>query len=584
MIVVLVLARRILSQERQLFEFAMSHPFEVEGPHRGVWPRRVPAHLPPIHTTLWDNLDITRRRYPDKDAVVFLGARIVYRSLYERCELLAGWLQHRAGVRPGDRVVLALQNSLQYVVSFYAVLRAQGVVVTANPMARRSEYEHYVRDSGARVAICAADVLPQLLSADVSLDAILVARYTEGLEARGGAELDIPPQWRSWLDTRPESLPPNAHGWADALAAELRPNPYQGRVDDLMLLGYTSGTTGQPKGCMHSHRSVGHNVVAGPLWSGACMADVVLSVLPLYHITGMQSGMNIPIYTGGTMVLMPRWDRDVAGALISRYRVSSWGSISTMLIDLLAAPDSASFDLSSLRYIGGGGAAMPRAIAERLRDQYGLNYIEGYGLTETAAPCHSNPLQAPRPQCLGVPYIGVVALVIDPDTLTPLGPGQTGEIVIHGPQVFKGYWQRPAETEEVFIEINGRRFFRTGDLGQYDDQGYYTMVDRLKRMINASGLKVWPAEVENIMFAHPAIQEVCVIGARDPYRGETVKALIVPRPGREAECSAVAIEQWARERMAAYKVPRQVELVPSLPRSPAGKVLWRELQERQNLA
>ncbi len=562
----------------------MSHPFEVEGPHRGVWPRRVPAHLPPIHTTLWDNLDITRRRYPDKDAVVFLGARIVYRSLYERCELLAGWLQHRAGVRPGDRVVLALQNSLQYVVSFYAVLRAQGVVVTANPMARRSEYEHYVRDSGARVAICAADVLPQLLSADVSLDAILVARYTEGLEARGGAELDIPPQWRSWLDTRPESLPPNAHGWADALAAELRPNPYQGRVDDLMLLGYTSGTTGQPKGCMHSHRSVGHNVVAGPLWSGACMADVVLSVLPLYHITGMQSGMNIPIYTGGTMVLMPRWDRDVAGALISRYRVSSWGSISTMLIDLLAAPDSASFDLSSLRYIGGGGAAMPRAIAERLRDQYGLNYIEGYGLTETAAPCHSNPLQAPRPQCLGVPYIGVVALVIDPDTLTPLGPGQTGEIVIHGPQVFKGYWQRPAETEEVFIEINGRRFFRTGDLGQYDDQGYYTMVDRLKRMINASGLKVWPAEVENIMFAHPAIQEVCVIGARDPYRGETVKALIVPRPGREAECSAVAIEQWARERMAAYKVPRQVELVPSLPRSPAGKVLWRELQERQNLA
>jgi fatty-acyl-CoA synthase len=255
-----------------------------------------------------------------------------------------------------------------------------------------------------------------------------------------------------------------------------------------------------------------------------------------------------------------------------------------MLIDLLAAPDSASFDLSSLRYIGGGGAAMPRAIAERLRDQYGLNYIEGYGLTETAAPCHSNPLQAPRPQCLGVPYIGVVALVIDPDTLTPLGPGQTGEIVIHGPQVFKGYWQRPAETEEVFIEINGRRFFRTGDLGQYDDQGYYTMVDRLKRMINASGLKVWPAEVENIMFAHPAIQEVCVIGARDPYRGETVKALIVPRPGREAECSAVAIEQWARERMAAYKVPRQVELVPSLPRSPAGKVLWRELQERQNLA
>ena len=558
----------------------MSSVFDVPGLHRAVWPRRLPAQIPPARTTLWDNLDITRRRYPDKDALRFFGSRKSFAQLHQDCEALAGWLRERAGVQPGDRVLLALQNSPQYVTAYYAVLRAGAVVVAANPMSRRAELAHYFADSGARVAICAADIAPEIFGSGAALEACLVARYADCMSAPAQAGEGVPAAWRPWLLADPP-LPAGASAWRDALAAACPPAPYQGSVDDLMLLGYTSGTTGQPKGCMHTHASVGHNVMAGPLWSGACMADVVLSVLPMYHITGMLSGLHIPIYTGATVVLMPRWDRDLAGRLIAEHQVSSWGSISTMLIDLLAAPDGAAYDLSSLRYIGGGGAAMPRAVAERLREQYGLSYIEGYGLTETAAPSHSNPLNAPRPQCLGVPYIGVDSRIIDPDTGVLLGPGETGEIVTHGPQVFKGYWQRPEETAQAFIDIDGKRFFRTGDLGQYDAQGYFTMVDRLKRMINASGLKVWPAEVENMLFAHPAIREACVIAAHDPYRGETVKALIVPRDGREAECAPEAIIAWARERMAAYKVPRLIELVPSLPRSAAGKVLWRELQERE---
>ncbi len=558
----------------------MSSNFDVLGPHRAVWPRRVPARIPPVRTTLWHNLDITRRRYPDKDALRFFGHRVSFEQLHRDCEALAGWLQQCAGLQPGDRVLLALQNSPQYVTAYYAVLRAGALVVAANPMSRRAEFAHYLSDSGARVVIAAADVVPEILRSGAPVQACLVVRYADAMSPSAYEGEGVPESWRSWLLADPP-LPDGSTAWRDALAGRYEPGGYLGVVDDLMLLGYTSGTTGQPKGCMHTHASVGHNVVAGPLWSGASMADIVLSVLPLYHITGMQSGMNIPIYTGATVVLMPRWDRDLAGRLIAEHQVSAWGSISTMLIDLLAAPDGSSYDLSSLRYIGGGGAAMPRAVAERLREQYGLSYIEGYGLTETAAPSHSNPLNAPRAQCLGVPYVGVDSRIIDPETGAELGPGQTGEIVTHGPQVFKGYWQRPEETAQAFIEIDGKRFFRTGDLGQCDEQGYFTMVDRLKRMINASGLKVWPAEVENLMFAHPAIREVCVIGAQDPYRGETVKALIVPREGREAECVPELIIAWARERMAAYKVPRLIERVSSLPRSPAGKVLWRELQERE---
>jgi len=346
----------------------MRTPFDIDAPHRAVWPRRVPAHLPQAATTLWDKLDVTARRYPDKDALIFFGCALSFQTLRQQCETLAGWLVRQAGVKPGDRVMLAMQNSPQFVIAYYAAMRVRAVVVTANPMSRHAEFAHYLADSGARVTICAADVAAEVQAAGIPVNALLVAQYSDYMGLECGPGQGVPPSWDSWLrSARP--LPAGATAWSDAMAAGCPPEPYEGRIDDLILLGYTSGTTGQPKGCMHSHRSVGHNVMAGPLWSGACAADTVLSVLPPYHITGMQSGMNIPIYTGATVVLMPRWDRALAGHLIARHRVSSWGSISTMLIDLLASSGGEGYDLSSLRYIGGGGAAMPRAIAERLREQ-----------------------------------------------------------------------------------------------------------------------------------------------------------------------------------------------------------------------
>jgi fatty-acyl-CoA synthase len=369
--------------------------------------------------------------------------------------------------------------------------------------------------------------------------------------------------------------------WTDALAAGHAAPEHVVGANDMALLPYTSGTTGLPKGCIHHHSSLMHNAYACVLWGLASCETVVLAVVPMFHITGVVSVLHTTILGGGTLVVMPRWDREVAGRLISRRKVTSWTNIPTMVIDLLGSPNFASFDLSSLSHIGGGGAAMPQAVAQRLYEQYGLRYQEGYGLTETAAPSHTNPFENPKQQCLGIPFMGTDARVVDPDTLQEMPVGESGEIIIHGPEVFQGYWKRPDATAAAFVEFEGKRFFRSGDMGRMDEDGYFFMTDRLKRMINASGFKVWPAEVELLMFRHPAIQEACVISTRDAYRGESVKAVVVLRATHKST-TAQEIIDWCRENMAVYKIPRAVEFVDALPKSGSGKVMWRLLQEAEN--
>jgi fatty-acyl-CoA synthase len=304
--------------------------------------------------------------------------------------------------------------------------------------------------------------------------------------------------------------------------------------------------------------------------------------VPMFHITGMMYSVLGTVHAGATCVLMPRWDRELAGRLISNRQVTHWTCIPTMIIDLFGSPNYRQFDLSSLRNISGGGAAMPEAVAQRLLDEFGLTFAEGYGLTETAAPSHANPPERAKLQCLGIPIFGVDSRIVDPLTLQELPVGEAGEIVTHGPMVFKGYWRHPEATAAAFIELDGKRFFRTGDLGRMDEEGYFFITDRLKRMINASGFKVWPAEVEALLYRHPAVQEACVIAARDAYRGETVKAVIVLRTAAAGQTSAQDIIDWAREQMAAYKAPKVVEFIEALPKSGSGKVMWRLLQSRED--
>lgn len=563
-------------------------------PHHKIWPKRLPRELQVPSTSLWFNLEVSARRHPDKAAYVFFGRRTSYAELHRQAEAIAGWLQS-VGVQAGDRVGLYLQNCPQFVAALYGVLRANAVVVPINPMNRADEFGHYITDPGARVVVCAADQAAIVDQANQALPEadrlrhVLVVRYADALPDGPIAAADAPNEaTEQWLRSDPP-LPSGGSAmymrWTEALGLGLEPGRHTAGPDDMALLPYTSGTTGLPKGCIHTHRTLMTNAVGGA-WGHSGPETVSLGVVPFFHITGMMYGVLGAVYAACTTVILPRWDRELAGRLISRWQVTHWTCIPTMVIDLLASPNLKSFDLSSLRYMSGGGAAMPQAVAQRLLDEFGLTFAEGYGLTETAAPTHANPPERAKLQCLGIPIFGVDSRVVDPLTLEELPPGEVGEIVSHGPMIFKGYWRHPQATEAAFVELPGgppgRRYFRTGDLGRMDEEGYFFLTDRLKRMINASGYKVWPAEVEMLLYKHPAVQEACIISAKDAYRGETVKAIVVLRADAKGKTAPDDITTWARDHMAAYKVPKLVEFVDALPKSGSGKVMWRLLQDRES--
>lgn len=546
--------------------------------HYAVWPKGVPKHLTLPATSLYENLELSARRYPTKPAILYYGSALTYAQLKDHVDRLAGWLDRHCGVRRTDRVLLYMQNSPQYVIAYYAIQRLTAVVVPVNPMSKAEELRHIARDTNAGTVICGQEVFPHAqLLLGTELQHAVVTAYADYLTQP--TDLDLPD-----AVTGPRmAVPAPAIAWSDALAANHAASPHKATHDDWCVLPYSSGTTGAPKGCLHSIRGVTATLFGSIAWNPATPESVQLVTLPLFHVTGMQNSMNAPLFNGATLVVMTRWDRKVAAELIRRHRVTHWRNITTMCVDFLSDPESATWDLSSLIGIGGGGAPMPRAVAARLKEFTGLDYIEGYGLSETIAATHINPVDNPKPQCLGIPVFDVDSRIINPDTLEELGPNETGEIVMAGPQIFLGYWNRPDETAQAFFERDGKRFFRSGDLGYYDEQGYFFLVDRLKRMINASGYKVWPSEIEAMMYAHPGIREVCIIATADAHRGETVKAVIVPKDGA-TDMTPDSVQAWCRERMAAYKVPRVIDFAESLPKSATGKILWRVLQDEERKA
>jgi fatty-acyl-CoA synthase len=549
--------------------------------HFAFWPGNQPRTLTVPQTNVFHNVVVSAERYPDKPAILFYDTPISYRSFLQQTEAIAGFLQQRCAVRAGDRVLLYMQNSPQFVLAYYGILRANAVVVPVNPMNRTAELRHYIHDTDATTAFIAQDLHAQIapLAGD-GLQHLIVATYSDyvGDQAADPHAIPLPD-----LVAAPR-LPVDGAGataWADMLAADVAPGPLTAGPQDLAVMPYTSGTTGNPKGCMHTHAGLMYSIVAGMQWFGTQQDAVILSTLPFFHVTGMVGSMHGPLYAGSTMVILPRWDREAAARVIERHRVTSVQLIAAMVVDLLSHPEIGRFDLSSLKGIRGGGAAMPEAIAQKMRDLLGLDYVEGYGMSETMAATHINPITRPKKQCLGMPLYDVDARVIDTDSLAEVAPGQSGEIIVHAPNVMRGYWNNPQADAAAFIEIDGKRFLRTGDLARVDEDGYFFMVDRLKRMINASGYKVWPAEVEALLYGHPAIREACVIASRDPKRGETVKALVVLNEAFRDTVTPAQVIAWAHAHMAAYKAPRIVEFVASLPKSPSGKVQWRELQEQE---
>ena len=555
-------------------------------PHFKFWPPGLPYELEIEDKTLWDSLHNMAVSDPDETAMEFIGVTYTWKEFEDECLQLAGALQE-LGVKPGDRVALFAQNCPQFAIGLHAAIRCGAVVVPINPMNKAVEVAFCVSHSGAKVALASADIAGEFkraneqLNDEDKLEHLVVFKTSKTLTENPEA---VPEDWRKWLcsDYEYPSLPGGkVYDWQDLVAKKQLPTDVNMKTNDLALLMFTSGTTGQPKACMHTHRSIIANASVPKHWHDLRKNDAVLVATPMFHITGLVGGLLGAIDAGAKSVILPRWQRRVAAEAIEKEGVTHWTNIPTMVIDLLAEPDLSKFDLCSLRYIGGGGASMPEAIASRLKSEFDLDYIEAYGLTETAAPSHANPRNAPRFQCLGIPNLNVDSCILDTETMTEAPVGELGEIIIRGPQVFSGYWNNEEATKEAFVELNGHTWFRSGDLGRCDEDGYFYIADRLKRMVNASGFKVWPAELEGHLFKHPAIQDVCVIAKKDDYRGQSVKAIVVLKPDHQ-ETTDKDIMLWARENMAVYKVPREVEFVEALPKGASGKVLWKVLQDKQD--
>lgn len=545
--------------------------------HFPHWPKiskslKVPA------TSLYNNLKVSAERYPDQNAIIYYGNKISYQQLDEEVNALAGYMQQKLGVAAGDKVLLFIQNSPQFVMGYYAILRANAVVVPINPMLTSDELEFYVRDCEIKTALIGQELYDRVgpLLGKTTLENLLIAAYSDytGEEFAGiiPKEVEAP---------RVAFAAENHFLWSEAVQAEYSPSEHTAKADDLAVMPYTSGTTGLPKGCMHTNRTVQANTVGAYHWSRTTTDSVHLMSLPLFHVTGMVHSMHMPIYSGGTMVILTRWNREAAVELIRNEGCTHWVAIATMIVDFLANPNLKPEDLVTLTSISGGGAPLPEAVGEKLLKMTGLQYVEGYGLSETIAQTHFNPADRPKMQCLGIPSFDVDARIIEPATLKELGVGEVGEIIVNGPQVMVGYYNRDDENRSSFIEHDGKMFFRTGDIGRYDEEGYFFIVDRVKRMINASGYKVWPTEVESYLYKHPAIQQACVVGVPDPRRGETVKAFVILNEADEGKVTEEEIIEWAKEHMAAYKYPRYVEFKKQFPVTSSGKILWRKLQEEE---
>ena len=508
----------------------------------------------------------------DKPALIFYGREISFAELDEASDRFAGWLQGR-GLCPGDRVAIYLENCPQFAIAYMGALRAGAINVCLNPMHKAVELEHELRDSGARVLV-AADQARDVVAAvrgGSPLEAVVTTSYGDYVPP--SPALPVPP---SFLE--PARPCPGTEDFREIVRTAPRLGaPVARALDDTALIQYTSGTTGVPKGAELTHGNIVANCELLRVLIQATAADVVLGVLPWFHITGMEVQLNMMAFTGATLVALGRFDLETVLRAIQQYRCTVTTLIATVNVAIVNDPRTRQFDLSSLRVCSSGGAPVPAEIARRWEAVTGHKLIEGYGLSETTAPTHTNPLHRPKYGTVGVPLpLTEVRIVSLEDGVTEMPAGQSGEIVVRGPMVMKGYWRRPEATAEAIRD----GWFYTGDIGRVDEEGYFIIEERKKDMIKASGYSVFPAEVEALMYRHPAIAEVGVVGVPDPYRGEDVLAFVVLKPDARGTVTAEDLVQWCRSEMSVYKAPRQVRLVETLPKTASGKILKRSLREQ----
>jgi long-chain acyl-CoA synthetase len=508
-----------------------------------------PAEIEPAHPSALAMSEATARRSPGAVAIRYRDGALTHGELDERSGALGAALAER-GVSRGDRVALYLQNVPEFVVAVLAAWKLGAIAVPVNPMLKQREVRTLLEDCEP-VAL----VTLESLWAEVARDAV------------AGTSV------RTVVDTA------EVQELARSFAGQAPPDPGLA-PDDVAFLTYTSGTTGPPKGAMNTHGNVVFSSQTYRDWVGVGGDDVILGVAPLFHITGLIAHVGLGLLTGASLVLSYRFDAAEALELIERHRVTFTTGAITVFIALMDAPEARERDTSSLRAIVSGGAPIAPATVDAFEERFGTYIHNVYGLTETTSPSHCVPIGSRAPVdptsgalSVGVPVYGTVVRIVD-DEGRELAAGEVGELVTSGPQVVPGYWGRPEESERA---IPGGAL-RTGDVGFMDPDGWFYVVDRKKDQINAAGFKVWPREVEDVLYGHPAVREAAVVGVPDPYRGETVKAYVSLRPGEHVDADALIA--FCRERMAAYKYPRRIEFVDELPRTASGKILRRLLRDR----
>ncbi|GHB63784.1 hypothetical protein GCM10010347_37190 [Streptomyces cirratus] len=546
-------------------------------------------------------------RAPRHPAVAYFDGRLSYAETDALSDAVAGHLAAR-GVRRGDRVAVMLQNTPHFVLAVLAAWKAGAIVVPLNPMYKSREVRHILRDSGAAALVCDARAWPAYLREAVRDSAVhtaLTAHDTD-FQTRDDVRVLGPgrdPQAAAATAGPTATLPaiprqnhpdlPVHHAAAGAApgpgVADLTTVARQGRpapphpgfaAADTALISYTSGTSGTPKGAMNPHGALSYNAVRQVTGHPVPEGAVYFALAPLFHITGIVCELAACFANAGTLALAHRFD---AGAVLDAFlehRPAYTVGPATAFMALAAHPAATPDHFASFRVISSGGAPLPPALVERLRADFGFYLRNGYGLTECTAPCASVPphLEAPVDPVSGTLSVGVpgadtlVRILDEHGAEVPFG--ESGEIAVRGPQVVPGYWGLPDDTAKAFPDGE----LRTGDVGFMDRDGWLYVVDRKKDMINASGFKVWPREVEDVLYTHPAVREAAVVGVPDPYRGESVKAYVSLRPGASVEPGELSA--YCAERIAAYKYPRQVEVLPVLPKTTSGKILRRELRER----
>ncbi|RKO63499.1 long-chain-fatty-acid--CoA ligase [Caldibacillus debilis] len=552
-----------------------------ERPWLKWYPKEIPHHLQYEEVSLQETLRRTAKKFPDRPAVHFMGKEIPYRKLFESSLKLANYLR-KIGLQKGDRVAVMLPNTPQTFISFYGILFAGGIVVQVNPLFTEREIAFQLKDAGAKFIIVLDMLFNRVKNVEKETDLrhIIVTGIKDYLPFPKNLLYPM-------VQKRQKTVPPKVeHEGRHHLFAEIMKRTEAKDIpdevnpkEDVAILQYTGGTTGFPKGVMLTHFNLYANAKMCDAWMYKFKEGegATLGVLPLFHVYGLTTVLVFPVMKGDMAILLPRFDAGEVLKTIDKLKPKVFPGAPTMYIGLLNHPDLGKYDLSSIEICLSGSAPLPVEVQQQFEKLSGGKLVEGYGLTESSPVTHANFLWDNErvKGSIGVPWPDTDAKIVSLSTGETLPPGEIGELAVKGPQVMKGYWNRPEETEQALKD----GWLMTGDLGYMDENGYFYIVDRKKDMIIAGGYNIYPREVEEVLYEHPAVKEAVVAGVPDPYRGETVKAYIVLKEGQRV--TEEELDRFARKQLAAYKVPRIYEFRDELPKTAVGKILRRQLVEEE---